>query len=300
VTRTVTVFGGTGFLGRRVVQALARRGCTVRAAARHPDANGSGAGDSGGAIRPIAADVHDEAAVSHTVDGADGVVNAVSLYHERGGASFEAVHVDGARRVADAVRRHGVPRLVSLSGIGADPASDSPYVRARGAGEAAVRGAFPDATLFRPSAMFGPDDALLTALIDTTRMPAIPLFGRGATRLQPVSVEDVAEAAARVLLDLPDPAPLYELGGPGIFTYRELVGLALRATGRRRPLVPVPFAAWDAIAAAMGLLPSPPVTEGMVALMRRDNVADPRLPGLAALGVTPRPLQAELDRRAAR
>jgi NADH dehydrogenase len=162
-----------------------------------------------------------------------------------------------------------------------------------------VRGAFPDATLFRPSAMFGPDDALLTALIGSTLMPAIPLFARGATRLQPVSVEDVAEAAARVLLDLPDPAPLYELGGPGIFTYRELVGLALRVTGRHRPLVPVPFAAWDAIAAAAGLLPSPPVTEGMVALMRRDNVADPRLPGLAALGVTPRPLQAELDRRRA-
>jgi NADH dehydrogenase len=145
--------------------------------------------------------------------------------------------------------------------------------------------------------MFGADDALLTTLIEVTRLPAVPLFGRGDTRLQPVSVEDVAEAASRVLLEMPEPAPLYELGGPDVLTYRELVRLVLRATGRRRPLVRVPFAGWDALAAVAGLLPSPPITEGQVALMRRDNVANPALPGLAAFGIEPVSLQAELDHR---
>lgn len=294
---TVAVFGGTGFLGRRVVQALVARGCTVRVAARTPERAGDGDREQEGLIRPVMADLRDVAAVARAIEGAEGVVNAVSLYHEHGGTSFADIHVDGARRVAEAARRQGVRRLVSLSGIGADPASPSPYIRARGKGEAAVRDVFPGATLFRPSAMFGPDDGLVTALMNVTRIPVVPLFGRGETRLQPVHVEDVAEAAVRILLDVPEPAPLYELGGPGIFSYHALVELVLRATGRHRLLAQIPFAAWDGIAAAAGLLPSPPITEGMVALMRRDNVSDPGLPGFGALAIDPRPLEAELDRR---
>lgn len=290
---TITVFGGTGFLGSRVVRALSRRGCTVRVATRHPERIKAQDGD----IRPVAADIRDDAAVAAAVEGAGGILNAVSLYAETRAVSFADIHVDGARRVADAARRHGAERLVHLSGIGSDPGSPSPYIRSRGEGEHMVRAAFPAATLFRPSAMFGPDDALLTALLDITRMPAIPLFGRGTVRLQPVHVGDVAEAAARVLTGEPAPAPLYELGGPDAFSYRALVGTVLRATGRRRPLVPVPFAAWDALAAGSSLLPSPPITEGQVALMRKDNLADPALPGLAALGIGPRPLADELERR---
>lgn len=291
--RTVTVFGGTGFLGRRIVEALARRGSTVRVAARHPERSGAIVGD----VRPITADVRDGPAVARAVEGAAAVVNAVSLYRESRNVSFSEIHVEAARRVAEGAREHDVARLVHLSGIGSDPASSSPYIRARGEGELAVRDAFAAATLFRPSAMFGPDDPLITALLHVTRFPVVPLFGHGNTRLQPVFVGDVAEATARLVTGNAAPEPIYELGGPDVIIYRELVELTLRAAGRRRPLFPVPFAVWDAIAAAARLLPSPPITEGQVALMKKDNVASPDLPGFGNLGIEPRPLRAELDRR---
>ena len=145
--------------------------------------------------------------------------------------------------------------------------------------------------------MFGPSEGLISALLNVTRLPVVPLFGQGGTRLQPVFVGDVAEAAARLVTGNAHPEPIYEFGGPDIITYRELVELTLHATGRRRPLVPVPFAVWKAMAAGARLLPSPPITEGQVALMTRDNVASPDLPGLGTLGIEPRSLQAELDRR---
>jgi uncharacterized protein YbjT (DUF2867 family) len=294
--RIVTVFGGTGFLGRRVVEALARRGCTVRVAARRPERSGETAGN----VRRMTVDVRDGRAVARAVEGAAAVVNAVSLYRESRNVSFSEIHVDAARRVAESAREHNVPRLVHLSGIGSDPGSSSPYIRARGEGEVAVRDAFTAATLFRPSAMFGPDDPLITALLHVTRLPVVPLFGHGNTRLQPVFVGDVAEAAARLVTGHAYPEPIYELGGPDVFTYRELVGLTLRATGRRRPLVPVPFAVWEAMAAGAQLLASPPITEEQVALMKKDNVANGDLPGLGTLGIEPRQLEAELKQRTGR
>jgi uncharacterized protein YbjT (DUF2867 family) len=294
--RIVTVFGGTGFLGWRIVVALVRRGFTIRLAARNPERSGAIDGD----VRRMSVDVRDGPAVARAVEGAAAVVNAVSLYHESRDVSFSQIHVDAARRVAAAVREHDVPRLVHLSGIGSNPDSSSPYVRARGQGELAVRDAFAAATLLRPSAMFGPDDPLITALLKATRLPMVPLFGHGDTRLQPVFVGDVAEAAARLVTSDADPQPTYEFGGPDVLTYRELVELTLRATARRRPLVPVPFAVWEAMAAGARLLPSPPITEGQVALMKKDNLASPDLPGLGALGIEPCPLGAELNRRAGR
>ena len=294
--RTVTVFGGTGFLGWRIVEALARRGWRVRLAARHPERSRAAIGE----VHRMPADVRDGAAVARAVEGAAAVVNAVSLYRESGDVSFSDIHVDAARRVAEAAREHGVARLVHLSGIGSDPGSSSPYIRARGEGEVAVRDAYAAVTVLRPSAMFGPGDPLITALLHVTRLPVVPLFGRGDTRLQPVFVGDVAEATARLVTGSADPEPIYELGGANVMTYRELVELTLRATGRRRPLVPVPFAAWEAIAAGARILPSPPISEGQVALMKKDNVADPDLPGLGTLGIEPRPLGSELDRRTGR
>ena len=198
-TGLVTVFGGTGFLGRRIVARLLERDLEVRVASRSADA----AGLPEGAARRVdllEADVRDRAAVQAAVTGARAAVNAVGLYVEQGDATFHAVHVEGAKNLALACRQAGVERLLHLSGIGADPASRSPYVSCRGAGEAAVRGAFEDATIFRPSAMFGRDDAFLNALRGIVRRaPVIPLFGSGATRLQPVCVDDFAEAAARVV-----------------------------------------------------------------------------------------------------
>jgi NADH dehydrogenase len=187
--------------------------------------------------------------------------------------------------------------LLHLSGIGADAAARSPYVRSRGEGEVAVRQEFEQAVIFRPSVMVGPDDALLSGLAALIgRLPVLPLFGRGETRLQPVFVGDVAEAAARALTSGQPPAPLYELGGPDIVSYRQLIGLVARRSGCRPLLLPVPFPLWGGITMLAGLLPSPPLTEGQVALMKRDNVAAPALPGLAELGVAPTPLAAVLER----
>ncbi|NBC32033.1 MAG: NAD-dependent epimerase/dehydratase family protein [Alphaproteobacteria bacterium] len=277
----VTVFGGTGYLGRRIVAQMRAAGFDVRVAVRRPDRVPAGAG-----IEPIRADIRDGPSVSAAVAGAAAVINAVSLYHERGDLTFRSIHVEGAGRVAAEAARAGVGPLVHLSGIGADPRSRSPYVRSRGLGEAAVRAAFERAVLLRPSALFGPDDALLGTLIRLAgRAPVIPLFGTGRTRLQPVFVEDVAAAAVQVVSRPRAPEPVYELGGPEILSYRALLERVMQATGRRRPLIPVPFTVWRALAAAMKKLPAPPLTEGQVALMVRDNVAASELPGLADLDI---------------
>ena len=294
MTDVVTVFGGTGFLGRRVVQSLLARGATVRVAARHPDR----AVFPDAADRPqrIIADVTDDVSVQVAVEGAAAVANAVALYVERGGSTFRAVHLDGARRVAEAAAREGA-RLLHLSGIGSDAEAASPYVRARGRGEDAVRAACDRATVFRPCVMIGAGDAFLTTLTGLARrLPVFPLFGDGSTRLQPVFVGDVAEAAASALVG-PDPRPgVHELGGPEVRTYRELVELVVRHCGRRRALLPVPFPVWDGLAAASNVLPAPPLTEGQVALMKRDNIADRDLPGLVTLGVQPTPVDVVLRR----
>lgn len=185
-----------------------------------------------------------------------------------------------------------------ISGIGSDSRSTSAYIRAHGEGEAVVRAGFPGATILRPSVMFGPDDAFLTTLVSLVRrLPIVPLFGSGSTRLQPVHVEDVAAAVAILLTASDPPAPTYELGGPEALGYRALLEIVMRHVGRRRPLLPVPFPLWDALAAICRPLPAPPVTEGQVALMRQDNVADSGLPGLGALGIGPEPIEAELRRR---
>ena len=179
----------------------------------------------------------------------------------------------GARHVARWARQAGVERLIQISGLGADPASDSPYVRSRGIGDEFVREAFDGVTILRPSAIFGPGDALLNKLADVVRLsPAVPLFGDGRTRLQPVFVGDVAEACVRALADPSTAGCVYELGGPDVFEYRQLVQLVLDQMDRRRSVVPVPFGVWDLLAGAMAWHPNPPLTRDQVKLLRNDNV----------------------------
>lgn len=297
----VTVFGGTGFLGTRVVAALAAQGHDVRVASRRPE-SAAVRQDAAprGTVRMVRGDVLDPSSVAAAVDGAAAVVNAVGHYVERGSATFAAVHVEGAGRVAAAARDAGVARLVQLSGIGADPVSRSPYVRSRGRGEAAVRTAFPDATIFRPSAMFGDEEGLLTMLSTLVRRaPVVPLFGRGRTRLQPVHVGDVATAAVRAIEQSWTAVHVLELGGPEVLTYRALLERVMRSAGRRPLLLPVPFVVWQLLAVILSPLPSPPITEGQVALMQRDNVAAADLPGLEALGIEPQSIDGVLQSRAA-
>ena len=288
----ITVFGGSGFLGRRIVLRLANDGAEVRVAVRHPERAAFLTGTrTAGPITAVRADVWDEASVAPAVAGADAVVNTVGHYVERGRASFEAIHGQGARHVAAAAARAGIARLVHISGIGADPQSDSAYVRARGIGERLVAEALPAATIFRPSVMFGPEDAFLNRLAALARvLPVLPLFGRGDVRLQPVYVDDVAAAVATALTTPAAAGKLYELAGPRIYSYRALVRLVLEQTGRRRLLLPVPYRAWDLLAA----LPGSPVSRDQVKLMRQDNLAAPGALTFADLGIQATALEAVL------
>jgi uncharacterized protein YbjT (DUF2867 family) len=290
---TVVVLGGTGFLGRRLVHRLAAEGAVVRVAVRYPEGARSAlpAADLD-QVTFFRADVRDQASVAAAIAGADAVVNAVSAYVEKGGVTFEAVHVQGAEIVARKAVELGVARLVLISGIGADPQSRSPYIRSRGRGELAVQQMFPDATIVRPGAMFGPGDALFGTLADLARLlPVLPLIGGGRTRLQPVYVDDVAEAVTHILADPGTVGRTYELAGPGVYTLRELVSFTLRVIGKRRLFMPVPFVVAEIQARLFEFLPSPPLTTGQVDLLKTDNVASGALPGFPELNFLPKAVE---------
>jgi uncharacterized protein YbjT (DUF2867 family) len=290
---TVVVFGGTGFLGRRLVEHLTTDGAIVRVAVRYADqARGILRGAGLHKVDVFGADVRNQASVAAALAGADAVVNAVSAYVEKGGVTFESVHVQGAETVARESGARGIARLMHVSGIGADPDSGSPYIRARGRGELVVQQAFPGATIIRPGAMFGRGDALFGALADMARLfPVLPLIGGGGTQLQPVFVEDVAEAVARSLADPRTMGRIYELAGPKVYTLRDLFEYTLRLIGKRRLLVPIPFALADIQARLLELLPYPPLTTGQVDLLKLDSVASGVLPGFAELNIRPKSIE---------
>ena len=292
--RLVTVFGGTGFLGRRIVRHLLDHNFEVRAASRRPERAASLFKSYRTGLTEMKADVHDEAAVIACLAGAYGAVNAISLYVERGRETFDAVHVEAAARVARRAREAGVERLAHISWIGADSGSSSNYISARGKGEQAVRQAFPSAMLIRPAVMFGPDDAFLTTLVKLVRfLPIFPMFGRGQTRLQPVYVEDVAEAVTRLVADAGAIiSPWQEFGGPCIYTYEELLRTIAVQIGARTKFIPMPFVLWHALAWISEHLPGAPLTRNQIALMRHDNIASPDLPGLPELHIEPTSIEA--------
>ena len=247
----------------------------MRVAVRHPDPARIELRSIGfDRVTVVPADVRDQASVAAAIAGADAVVNTVSAYVEKGGVTFEAVHVQGAETVAREAVAAGVARLVLVSGIGADADSRSPYIRARGRGELMAQQTFPEATIVRPGAMFGPGDALFGTLAELARLlPILPLIGGGSTRLQPVFVEDVAEAIVSILTDPATVGRTYELAGPGVYTLRELVSMTLHLMRKRRLLIPVPFAVAEIQARLFELLPNPPLTTGQVDLLKADNVA---------------------------
>jgi uncharacterized protein YbjT (DUF2867 family) len=265
----------------------------VRVAVRHPEqARSALPAEAVDGVTVFAADVRDRRSIAGAVSGADAVVNAVSAYVETGGTTFAAVHEQGAETLAREAAAAGVARFVLVSGIGADPESDSAYIRARGRGERAVQQAFTGATIVRPSAMFGPGDALFGTLAHLARLlPVVPLIGGGHTRLQPVYVGDVAEGIARILADPATAGRTYELAGPEVYTMRELVMIVLRIIGRRRALLSVPFAVAELQARLFELLPNPPLTTGQIDLLKVDNVAGGPLPGLPELKMIPKAVE---------
>ncbi|MCW8196434.1 complex I NDUFA9 subunit family protein [Proteobacteria bacterium 005FR1] len=289
--RVVTVFGGTGFLGQRVVRALLAAGATVRVAARHPDLKDFP--DAGNRAVAVKADILDDHSVAEALNGAEAAVNAVSLWVEKGPVTFDAVHVHGAARVARLAKGAGLKRLVHVSGIGVDRDSSSPFVRARALGERAVLDNFERSTIVRPSVMFHCREGFVTALDQATRMPVVPLFGRGETRLQPAFVEDVATAVVR-LLENDTGHRIVELGGGKVYTYREAAQLVAAHLGRRRQYLPWPFALWHPLVRMLAVLPNPPLTRDQLVLMENDNVTHEGTSGFADLGITPKSLETVL------
>lgn len=288
----VTVFGGAGFIGRHLVRRLAARGATVRVATRSPNTAGHllPMGEVGQIV--LARFAEDEASLSSLVEGASAVVNLVGILFERRAGDFERVHGALPGRIGAAARAAGVGRLVHVSAIGADPASPSFYARSKAQGEAALRAAFPSAVVLRPSIVFGPEDSFFNRFAAMARIsPVLPLVGGGGTRFQPVYVGDVADAIVTGLERPETAGRTFELGGPKIYTFKELLEYVLRVTGRRRLLVSIPFALARLQARFFELLPNPPLTRDQVALLERDNVVSPGAAGLADLGITPTPLE---------
>lgn len=288
----VTVFGGTGFLGRRVVTRLREAGVTVRVASRHAERGRRLFGKDSAALQSIAADIHDDGSIERALTGAHAAVNAVSLYVEHGDETFQSVHVAAAERVARQARRVAVQHLAHVSGIGSDPRSSSKYIQARGEGELVVRAAFPDAALIRPAVMFGPGDAFIAPIASLLkRLPVYPMFGQGKTRLQPAFVDDVAQAVSVVTQRPEARGKVFECAGPRVYTYEQLLRTVADSLHVRARLMPVPFAAWHVIGGIAEWLPSPPITRNQVQLMEVDNVASAEAPGFSELGIAPQPLE---------
>jgi len=289
----VTIFGGSGFVGGQVVRALAKRGWRVRVAVRRP-ARAWALKPQGdvGQIVAVRCDATRPDEVAAAVRGADAVVNLIGVLFEGPGHSFQALHVDASRNIAEACAAAGVDRLVQISAIGANPEGPSAYARTKAAAEMAVRAVKPDAVVVRPSIVFGSGDGFFNRFAAMASMsPFLPLIGGGKTRFQPVWVGDVAEAVARAVVLPAAAGRTFELGGPAVVSFEDLLKLVLRETNRRNGLLPLPFFAARIVGALAQLTAlvgiAPVLTQDQVVSLQTDNVVSPSAEGLAALGIEP-------------
>lgn len=291
------VFGGSGFVGRRLVAHMARRGWRVRVGCRHPESVGRvRVAGSVGQVEPMFCNLRSESLLRRLLEGCDIAVNLVGILHEEGSQKFAAIHRDGAESVARLCREGGVAKLVHVSAIGADPNARSRYARSKGEGELAVRAGFADATILRPSVIFGEGDQFLTRFAGMARLsPVLPVVGAG-TRFQPVYVEDVCQAVLAALEDASQSSDLYELGGPRVYAFRELMELLLERLSARRVIAPIPFPVAEMIGRMAQLLPAPPLTYDQTLLLRSDNVVAPGASTLEDLGIRPAPVESVIDR----
>ncbi len=274
--RLATVIGGSGFVGRYAVRSLAREGWRVRAACRRPDLAGylQPMGRVG-QIHPVQANLRYPESLAHAVRGVETVVNSVGVLASTGRQTFQAIHVDGPRAAAKAARAAGVTRFIHISAIGADAKSNAQYARTKAAGEAAVLEEFPDAIILRPSIIFGPEDQFFNRFASMARMsPLLPLIGGGKNRFQPIYVADLGDAIAAVAAGAGKPATIYEIGGPEILTFRQLLDKTQTWTSRDRGYFPMPF--WLAKLQAVMTWPLPnalrPVTLDQVRMLQRDTI----------------------------
>jgi len=305
----ITVFGGSGFIGRHLIRRLAAEGWEIRVAVRDLElALPLKPAGNVGQIVPWGCDITRPGHVEAAVAGADAVVNLVGLLYESGRNTFDNVHVKAAKAIAEAARAAGVTSFVQMSALGADAASESSYARSKAAGEEAVKAAFPDAVIVRPSIVFGPEDGFFNLFAGLSRFsPVLPVFGcpmlprlsrdadgfkldfygDGGTKFQPVYVGDVADALVVALTSTDAPGQTYELAGPTVYSFKQLMELVLRYTNRKRLLLPVPFFVAELQAMFLQLLPKPMLTRDQVVLLKSDNVKSDGAKGLAELGIQP-------------
>ncbi|MCA1438778.1 complex I NDUFA9 subunit family protein [Ensifer sp. IC4062] len=275
----VTIFGGSGFVGRHVVRALAKRGYRIRVAVRRPDLAGhlQPLGNVG-QISFVQANLRYRKSIDRAVEGADHVINCVGILFQRGRNTFDAVQDFGARAVAEAARAAGAT-LTHISAIGADAKSESSYARTKGRAEAAILETLPEAIILRPSIIFGPEDGFFNKFAEMARFsPVLPLIGGGHTKFQPVYVTDVAEAVARAVDGKVEKGKIYELGGPQVLSFRECLELMLKTIDRKRHLVSLPFGVASLMGRVASLVPfiTPPLTADQVVLLKTDNVVSAR------------------------
>lgn len=301
MSKLVTIYGGSGFLGRYIARRMAKEGWRVRVAVRRPnEALFVKPYGAVGQVEPILCNIRDDASVRAAMAGADAVVNCVGTFDKRGRNNFEAVQAEGAGRIARIAAETGVARMVHISAIGADAASDSDYARTKAKGEAAVTAAFPGAMILRPSVLFGPEDGFFNRFAGMSRMgPVLPVVG-AETKFQPVYVDDVAQAAVKGVLG--EASGIYELGGPDVATFRALMGEMLKVINRRRLVVNIPFWVARIMAGLLdfgsmltgGLISNTILTGDQVKSLRHDNVVAEGARGLADLGIAPTPMHAVL------
>ena len=290
--RVATVFGGSGFIGRYIVKRLAHKGFVVRVAVRDPEAalflKPMGAV---GQVVPLYAALPHEPTMHRAIEGADLVVNAVGILSEGRSGDFQRIHAEGVGLLGRLAAKAGVGRLVHISAIGADPNGASRYAASKGAGETLLRDAFPEPTILRPSLVFGPEDALFNRFAAMARLlPFMPVVC-GATKFQPVYVGDVADAVMAALARPDAPGATYELGGPHVYSMRDLLAYILKQTGRHRRLVDIPMGLARLQAGVMELVPGKPLTRDQLLMLQKDNVVSGQMPGLDELGIVATPVE---------
>ena len=296
----ITLFGATGFIGRHVVRLLAKTGARIHIACRDPnDALLLKPMGDIGQIVPVRVNIRDDASIAAAIQNSTTVINLIGILYESGKNTFQAIHVEAAARIARIAKERGATHFVQMSALGANPGSLSAYARSKAAGEQAVRTFFPDATIIRPSIVFGAEDNFFNKFSAMAGIaPALPLIGGGHTKFQPVFVGDVAEAVRTIVENPTTKGQIYEFGGPTVYTFRQLLELMLKLTNRKRCLISLSWTVAKIQATLFELLPVPPLTRDQVDLLRTDNIINaaknPNSKTLKDLGVQATPLEAVL------
>lgn len=291
--RTITIFGGSGFVGRYIVQKFAENGDQIRVAVRHPNsAQFLKPLGNVGQITPVQTSLSSMDNLSHIIKGSDVVINLVGILYEKGSQTFKKIHVEGASNIAKTACHLSVPTLIHMSALGANKDSRARYASTKARGEEEVMKHFPEATLFRPSVIFGNEDAFLNRFAQMALLsPFLPLIGGGRTRFQPVYVGDVADCFFKASSLETAKGQTYELGGPSIYTFKELMLYLLQTIHRQRLLLPLPFGLAKIIGGIVQFLPSPPLTPDQVELLKTDNTLSPQSLNAEDLGIVPKALE---------